>query len=55
MLFRFCAIPWQFLYLNVESLSPDTELMRLGTPVERSSPLLIPYAVNSELTSHLAI
>lgn len=45
ILFCFCADSWQFLCLNLESLSPDTELMRLGPPVGRSSSLRISYAV----------
>lgn len=44
ILFCFCADSCQFLYINLESLSPDIELMRLGPPVERNSSLLISYA-----------
>lgn len=44
ILFCVYADSCQFLYINLESLSPDTELMRLGPPIERSSSLLISYA-----------
>lgn len=53
ILFCFCADSCQFLYINLEFLSPDIELMRLGPPIERNSSLLISYADNSELLSHL--
>lgn len=44
ILFCFCADSCHFLYINLESLRPDIELMRLGPPIERNSSLLISYA-----------
>lgn len=54
ILFCLCADSWQFLCLNLESLSPDTELMRLGPSCrkEQFSPYFI-CSLNSELTSHV--